>query len=174
MLTIRVISYKDAPVDTPVSAEFREEGGTIGRSPDCTLVLPDPDRIISRTHATVVHAAGRYMLRDQGSTVPVVVNGAQVGKGKEAALASGDEVRIAGYLLLAEAPSTVDLRRRHHHDHARGHDAVVVGGRPVGQREPHLLRHRSRAGGLEFGAAPRHPRGRRKRRAPRRRRHRRL
>ncbi len=105
MLTIRVISYKDAPVDAPVSAEFREEGGTIGRSPECTLVLPDPDRIISRTHATVVHDGGRYTLRDQGSTVPVVVNGRLVGKGNEAALASGDEVRIAGYLLLAEAPS---------------------------------------------------------------------
>ena len=71
MLTIRVISYKDAPVDTPVSAEFREDGGTIGRSPECTLVLPDPERVISRTHATVVHAS------DLGSAVAHIVPAAR-------------------------------------------------------------------------------------------------
>lgn len=105
MLTIKVLSYKDEPLSTPITAEFREDGGTIGRSPDCTLVLPDPDRIISRTHATLAHAGGRFTLVDQGSTVPVVVNGAAVGKGKQSAVVSGDELRIGGYTLLVEGPS---------------------------------------------------------------------
>lgn len=102
MLTITVITYKDTPVGQAIRAEFREEGGTIGRSPESTLILPDPDRIISRTHAVIAHAGGRFTLRDQGSTVPVMVNGAAVGKGHDRVLASGDELRIAGYVLLVE------------------------------------------------------------------------
>ncbi len=104
MLTITVITYKDTPVGQTIRAEFREEGGTIGRSPESTLILPDPDRIISRTHAIIAHAGGRFTLRDQGSTVPVIVNGAAVGKGHDRLLTSGDELRIAGYVLLVEGP----------------------------------------------------------------------
>lgn len=103
MLTIRVISYKDVPVEQPISAQFQEAGGTIGRSPESTLLLPDPDRIISRTHAVVSHASGRFLLLDQGSTVPVVVNGRTVGKGNQSVITGGDELRIAGYLMLVDA-----------------------------------------------------------------------
>ena len=104
MLTLRVVSYKDQPVEPAISAEFGEAGGTIGRSPESTLLLPDPDRIISRTHAVVECRAGRYVVRDQGSTVSVIVNGRQVGRGHEHPLAPDDEVRIAGYALRAEGP----------------------------------------------------------------------
>jgi predicted component of type VI protein secretion system len=103
MLIITVVHFKDAPVESPASAEFREQGGTIGRSPECTLLLPDPDRIISRTHAVVVHQSGRFFLRDQGTTVPVIVNGRPVGKGRELPLGAGDEVRIAGYTMRVDA-----------------------------------------------------------------------
>jgi len=99
MLIITVVQFKDAPVDAPAVAEFREEGGTIGRSQECTLLLPDPDRIISRTHAVVSHQGGRFFLRDQGTTVPVLLNGRPVGKGREHPLAAGDELRIAGYTM---------------------------------------------------------------------------
>src|SRR5215207_3272438 len=103
MLTITVVHFKDAPVDPPVAAEFRENGGTIGRSPESTLLLPDPERIISRTHAVVSHQAGKFFLRDHGTTVPVLVNGRPVGKGRDHLLASGDELRIAGYTLRVQA-----------------------------------------------------------------------
>ena len=106
MLTIKVLSYKDVPVDQPIVAEFRGEGGTIGRSPESTLLLPDPDRIISRTHAVVTHEGGRFTLRDQGTTVPVVINGRPLGKGRDHPLADGDEVRIATYVMRVEAART--------------------------------------------------------------------
>ena len=102
MLTIKVISYKDVPVDQPIAAEFRDEGGSIGRSPECTLLLPDPERVISRTHALVTQQAGHFVLRDQGTTVPVVVNGRPIGKGRDHQLRDGDEVRIGAYLLRVE------------------------------------------------------------------------
>jgi len=71
MLTITVLTYNEVPVAPTVTARFDEKGGTIGRSPDCTLLLPDPERVISRTHALIVLHEGRYMVRDQGTTVPV-------------------------------------------------------------------------------------------------------
>ena len=107
MLTIKVISYKDVPVEQSISAEFREEGGTIGRSAECTLLLPDPDRIISRTHAVVSHQEGRFTVRDQGTTVPLIVNGRALGKGHDHPLIAGDELRIAAYILRVEG-----VRRR--------------------------------------------------------------
>jgi predicted component of type VI protein secretion system len=103
MLTITVLSYNDVAVAPPVTAKFDEKGGTIGRSPECTLMLPDPERVISRTHALVLLHEGRYLVRDQGTTVPVIVNGRAVGRGRDHPLNTGDEVRIAGYALRVEA-----------------------------------------------------------------------
>lgn len=102
MLIIKVTTYKDAPLDQPIAAEFREEGGTIGRSPESTLLLPDPDRIISRTHAVVAHEGGRFVVRDQGTTVPVIINGRPVGKGREQVITAGDEMRIAAYAMTVD------------------------------------------------------------------------
>ena len=108
MLIITVVQFKDAPVDAPAVAEFREEGGTIGRSPDSTLLLPDPERIISRTHAVVSHQGGKFFLRDHGTTVPVVVNGRPVGKGRDHPLAAGDEMRIGAYTMRIDV-TRVDI-----------------------------------------------------------------
>ncbi len=102
MLTITVITYKDTRVEPTIDARFGAAGGSIGRSPDCTLVLPDPDRVISRTHALVAQVGGRYTLRDEGSTVAVLVNGTPVGKGRERVLGAGDELRIGGYVLRVD------------------------------------------------------------------------
>ena len=102
MLTITVLTYNEVPVAPTVTARFDEKGGTIGRSPDCTLLLPDPERVISRTHALIVLHEGRYMVRDQGTTVPVMVNGRAVGRGRDHPLTTGDELRIAGYALRVE------------------------------------------------------------------------
>ncbi len=106
MLTIRVITYKGTAVEAGIGAQFGDDGGSIGRSPECTLVLPDPDRVVSRTHAVVTQVGGRFSLRDQGSTVAVFVNGTPLGKGRERTLATGDELRIAGYALVVEDAAT--------------------------------------------------------------------
>ncbi|MFO1398847.1 MAG: type VI secretion system-associated FHA domain protein TagH [Burkholderiales bacterium] len=99
MLTIKVLTYKDAPLEQAIVAQFDERGGTIGRSPESTLLLPDPERIISRTHVIVGCRDGRFHVKDQGTTVALVVNGKAPGRGQEHPLAHGDELRIAGYLL---------------------------------------------------------------------------
>lgn len=113
MLRIAVLSHNAVALDEPITAEF-DTGGTIGRAPGSTLLLPDPDRVISRTHAVVSLRSGEYVIRDQGTTVPVVHNGRPVGHGHEASLASGDELRIGAYILevrqgaRAEDDATLD------------------------------------------------------------------
>jgi FHA domain-containing protein len=101
MIVLRVLSYNGAPADGP-SAQFDELGGTIGRADNNQLVLPDPERTISRVHARVVFRAGAYAVVDNGSN-PISVNGAAVGAGREQPLNIGDELQIGGYLLAAEA-----------------------------------------------------------------------
>jgi predicted component of type VI protein secretion system len=103
MLTIQVISYKDVPLESPISAEFGEIGGTIGRSPESTLLLPDPDRIISRIHAVIAHREGRFVIRDQGTTVALLVNGQAPGRGQDHPLAQGDVLKIASYAMQVTA-----------------------------------------------------------------------
>ena len=101
MLKLEVIHYKGAVPSRPISAQFESQGGTIGRGDTNTLVLPDAERFISRTHAKIKFQADRYLIEDHGSSTPVMVNGRPLGKGSEAALAHGDELTIGEYHLRA-------------------------------------------------------------------------
>ncbi len=105
MIVLRVLSYNGSPADGP-SAQFDELGGTIGRADNNQLVLPDPERTISRVHARVVFRAGGYGVVDNGSN-PISVNGQVIGTGREHPLKVGDELMIGGYLLAAEAPGAL-------------------------------------------------------------------
>ncbi|MBA4178152.1 MAG: type VI secretion system-associated FHA domain protein TagH [Leptothrix sp. (in: Bacteria)] len=103
MIQLRVLSYNGAPADGP-SAQFDELGGTVGRADNNQLVLPDPERTISRVHARIVFRGGGYAVVDNGSN-PISVNGQVVGSGREHPLAPGDQLQIGGYLLTAAAAS---------------------------------------------------------------------
>lgn len=108
MIVIELVSYKGRPVEGTLRAQFDTAGGTIGRARDSTLLLPDPSRMISRTHATVELQGGRFLLRDQGTAVPVVVNGRPVGRGNVQPIAQGDELRIGDCTLRVTVPSSMD------------------------------------------------------------------
>lgn len=97
MIVLSVISFNGAAVDVaPVS--FDELGGTIGRATTNQLVLPDPDRTISRVHAHIVFRSGKYSLIDRGGNA-VLHNGVPVSNGREVPLAIGDEIKIGAYLI---------------------------------------------------------------------------
>ena len=63
----------------------------LGRLPDNDIVLED--KRVSRHHAEVVQQAGRWILRDTGSTNGTALNGKIV---KEAALKPGDTISLGG------------------------------------------------------------------------------
>lgn len=99
MITIKAVSFNGQPMKAPLGAQFGEAGGVIGRGNGNALVLPDPERFVSRAHAAIAFRAGTYVIRDMSSASPVYVNGIPLGNGREAPLAFGDELRIGAYAL---------------------------------------------------------------------------
>jgi FHA domain-containing protein len=109
MIVLAVMTYNGAPTE-PVEASFDELGGTVGRADGNLMVLPDPERTISRVHAKVVFRNGTYAIEDRGSN-PILVNGNVVGHGKEWPLNPGDVVQIGGYELgvrASDSPAATD------------------------------------------------------------------
>jgi type VI secretion system FHA domain protein len=105
MLVIRAISFKGRPLPRELSATFSEAGGTIGRGDSATLVLPDPERFISRTHAAVAYQAGGFVITDSGAKNPIVLNGRPLGQGSQARLQDGDEITLGDYRLAVTLTS---------------------------------------------------------------------
>lgn len=101
MIVLSVTHYNGAPAER-LEASFDELGGSIGRAPENQLVLPDPERTVSRVHAQVVFRSGAYAIVDRGSN-PVSVNGRALGHGREQVLSGGDSVQIGGYTLQVRA-----------------------------------------------------------------------
>lgn len=99
MLRIRVIGFQGKPVVDGKWSEFGGKGGTLGRAPENTICLPDPERHVSRIHATVTFEMGEYVITDQGTALPVHVNGQPLGQGNRVRLVNGDELAIGDYRL---------------------------------------------------------------------------
>lgn len=98
MITVEVVSIGGLAPPRPMSAQIDQRGGTVGRSPDCTLVLNDEKRAVSRIHAELSFRDGGYLVLDQG-TNPLKVNGVPLGKGNVSAIRNGDRLNIGPYEL---------------------------------------------------------------------------
>lgn len=97
-MTIKIVSFSGKPLDG-AEVQFDERGGTIGRRVDCSLVIPDKERHVSRVHAVVTSGASGFVIHDQGSFLPVRVNGMEIGFGQEALLCEGDDLLIGPFGL---------------------------------------------------------------------------
>jgi len=80
------------------SQSFSESGGTIGRGPDNTWVLDDPQKYMSSRHTQLGFEDGQYVLIDI-STNGTFVNGAgdPLGNGNKIILNEGDRFAISDY-----------------------------------------------------------------------------
>jgi len=99
MLVIEAIALRGKPLPEPLRATFDEAGGTIGRAGASTLALPDPERRISRTHATIGFDARGFVLTDTGSFNRLALNGRSLSGGR-AYLKDGDKLTVGSYRLL--------------------------------------------------------------------------
>lgn len=98
-LILRTISYKGLPPSQEISGLFDTQGGTIGRAPNNHLVLPDPEKFISRLHATIVFEAGQYFIQDS-STGGTYLNDSDMPlQQARAPLHDGEKLRIGEYEL---------------------------------------------------------------------------
>ena len=97
-LLLEVISANKDILGSDYVREFREDGGTIGRSLENDWILPDPDQFISSKHATIDYKAGAYYLLDV-STNGIFVNVEEepIGKGNPRRLFDGDLLRMGEF-----------------------------------------------------------------------------
>ena len=110
MIGIRIESVSGRLPDVPHAAWFGGEGGDIGRGVDCTLVLADPERHISRHHASVQCREGRYYLRLLSAGLPVEVDGRVLHVDDEAELQAGHHIAIGAYRLeVLDEPDSLGL-----------------------------------------------------------------
>jgi FHA domain-containing protein len=114
MIGIQIVSWAGAAPPVPTTAWFGPDGGDIGRSAECTLSLPDPDRHISRRHAVVSVRDGHYLLQSLSASVPLVLEGAALAPGEQGPLAAGMRIAIGAYMLqvLDEPDVMVSARGR--------------------------------------------------------------
>src|SRR4051812_14504269 len=96
--TLRIKSYRNQPLPTPITRYFDAAGGSIGRTADNDLVLQDPSKYISRSHSKIIFRDGSFFIADVGSN-PSLVNDRPLGNGREVKLAHGDRIAIGDYLI---------------------------------------------------------------------------
>jgi len=100
-LVLHSIALNEAPMSQPLVGRFDERGGTIGRSDNATFTLPDPERMISRAQAQVLHRDDGYWIENVSAASPILHNGRPLSAGMRVQLRDGDELRIGGYTLQA-------------------------------------------------------------------------
>lgn len=101
-LILNAISYKGLPVIKPIKAEFTQAGGSIGRKADRTMVLDDPDKIVSGQHAEIHYANGQFLIRDTSSNGTYLVNARQNLSHAQSVLQSNEILRIGEYEISIE------------------------------------------------------------------------
>ncbi|WP_255592554.1 FHA domain-containing protein [Bordetella sp. BOR01] len=104
-MRLTVLPHRDNPGLPPLSAVFQAPGGTLGRSADNHLALPDSERGICRVQAALRISDGACYLVNLSSMSHVSINGRTITRDQEVPLAPGDELAIGPYTLKAEDPA---------------------------------------------------------------------
>lgn len=95
-----VIQNKSGHQPPQINFDFLPPGGTIGRSVDNNLILPDEDRAISRLQMIVhIAASGECRVTNRGNVAPVLLNNIPMEQGQQVTLQHGDLLDINGYLI---------------------------------------------------------------------------
>jgi predicted component of type VI protein secretion system len=100
-LVLQGIALDEQPMSQPLIGRFDERGGTLGRSDTVTSTLPDPERMISRIQAQVLHRDEGYWLENVSAANPILHNGRPLSSGMRVLLREGDELRVGGYTQRA-------------------------------------------------------------------------
>jgi type VI secretion system FHA domain protein len=99
LISLQLIATPQGPAHDEPARSFEEDLVTIGRAPNCQVVLPDGLRIISRQHARLSLQGGEVLLACLSASAPVHVNDVGVPHGSMLPVLSGDVIRIGGFEL---------------------------------------------------------------------------
>lgn len=92
----------------PKTIALEADSITVGRDPQCDLVLEDKDRYVSRLHCTIDRVSGAWWLHDNDSKAGAAVNGNPVDK--RVKLSDGDVIQIVDWELRFHDPHATRMR----------------------------------------------------------------
>lgn len=96
-LKLTVIAYKGLPPLAPLEFHVGQSGGVVGRSADNDIVLPDPEKFVSRRHGSFSFDQGHFTYTDSSTAGTPVVNRGVLLHNDTIALADGDRLKIGDY-----------------------------------------------------------------------------
>jgi FHA domain-containing protein len=99
MIEIYVITFADVALENPQSTVFSDDGGSIGRSEENTMILLDAERLVSRVQARIFKAPNCFMVENLSATSIMFADDIELGKREQAVLNEGTEIRIGLYVL---------------------------------------------------------------------------
>jgi len=99
-LSLKIISFKGQFFNAGEEAVFNRHGGTIGRADENTLVLPDPEKFVSRRHAAISFENGHYLIKDSSLSGTYIDDQEPPLNNALYRLADGMRLRIGEYEIL--------------------------------------------------------------------------
>jgi type VI secretion system protein len=99
-LSLKIISFKGQISNVGEEAIFNRQGGTIGRADENTLVLPDPEKFVSRRHAAISFENGHYLIKDSSLSGTYIDDQEPPLNNALHKLADGMRLRIGEYEIL--------------------------------------------------------------------------
>jgi len=103
MIEIYAQTYNGQPASAELRSVFGADGGTLGRSSDNRLPLPDPARYVSRVQGRVRWDGTRFWIANVSDANPMFLNDEEIEAKRERPLAPGDELRVGLYVLRVRA-----------------------------------------------------------------------
>lgn len=100
-LTLSVLTYRNQPPSRTISKQLTGVGGTIGRQEQNDLVLPDPEKVISRVHARIDFRNGTYFITRLGQN-PIDLNGRPLASGGSEPLSTADRLTVGDYCIVVQ------------------------------------------------------------------------
>ncbi|NYH23532.1 FHA domain-containing protein [Paraburkholderia bryophila] len=111
-LQLMIVACHGKALSNEPGAVFDAAGGSIGRAPDNTLVLPDDDdggSAVARRHALIGAHGDGWQLLNTSEHAAIAVNGKLVEPRGQIELHAGDIVNIGAYVLRAAACSALPV-----------------------------------------------------------------
>lgn len=103
MIVLRILQRPEGVSSGPDVHPIPAAGATIGRAPDCDIVLDDPMRLVSRQHAWIMPDGVDQAIVGCLSTIsPLYVNDMALSTNQQCAVHDGDRLRIGGFEVLLE------------------------------------------------------------------------
>jgi type VI secretion system FHA domain protein len=110
MIVLRIVRQPDGAPPGQATRTVDPGGSTIGRAPDCDLVLDDPLRLVSRRHAWIAAQDGdAALLRCISTSATLLVNGEALPPNGERVVHAGDRLRIGGFEVQLEARASAPI-----------------------------------------------------------------